>query len=441
MQALPMRPGDVVVTNHPALGGSHLPDITVISPYFVPGSPEPFAFVASRAHHAELGGKRPGSMPPDATALEEEGVVIAPQYLLQGGHSRMDSIRRLLTEAPYPTRAITQNLADLEAAVAANEHGLRQLDHLVQSYGSALVQHHMARLKAYAAQSVREALALRRPGVYEAVETLDDGAPIHVKIAIQGGEAVIDFTGSAPVHPGNYNATAAIVNSAVLYVLRLLIDEPLPLNEGLLAPVTIVLPAGMLHPPFDLHGGTNPAVVAGNTETSQRVVDALMKALGIAAASQGTMNNVLFGNATFGYYETIGGGTGATAAGPGADAVHSHMTNTRLTDPEILEHRYPVRLLRCAVRDGSGGAGQHRGGHGMIREFEFLAPVSVSILSQRRESRPYGIAGGGGGEPGRQTRVFGDGTMMRLGSNAAYEAAPGERLLIETPGGGGYGAP
>ncbi|HVT60512.1 MAG TPA: hydantoinase B/oxoprolinase family protein [Thermoanaerobaculia bacterium] len=474
-RALPLGPHDVVVTNHPGYGGSHLPDVTVVTPVF--GDPEDpsdqasgeaavlpprvplLGFVASRAHHAEIGGVRPGSMPPGARCLAEEGVVIPPTYLLRAGASRWEEVRRLLLEAPYPTRAVEENLADLRAAVAANHRGAEALRDLAREHGRPAIAHFMAALKRHAEDRLRAALARLPPGRYEAVERLDDGSPLAVRIEIRGQDsaaaggglapkispgaaaAVIDFTGSAPVHPGNLNAPPAVVRSAVLYVLRLLVAEPLPLNEGLLRPIEIRVPRGLLDPPFPADSWQAPAVVGGNVETSQRLVDTLLKALGLVACSQGTMNNVLFGNDRVSFYETVCGGSGAGPGFAGASAVHTHMTNTRITDPEILEHRYPVRLERFAIRTGSGGTGRYPGGDGAIRELTFLEPVALSLLTQHRVEAPYGLAGGGPGQRGRQRLVRASGEVVELKPLDACDALPGDRLILETPGGGGWGPP
>ncbi|HYG65132.1 MAG TPA: hydantoinase B/oxoprolinase family protein, partial [Thermoanaerobaculia bacterium] len=359
-ETLPMEPGDVVVTNHPAFGGSHLPDVTVVTPVFADEG-DLLGYVASRAHHAEIGGIRPGSMPPGARRLVEEGVVIPPAYLARGGTPRWEALRRLLLEAPFPSRAVEENLADLRAAAAANHGGAEALAALAREHGREAVAHYMEALKARAEQRLREALARLPAGRYEAAERLDDGSPLAVRIDISpnlstsAAAARIDFTGSAGVHAGNLNAPPAVLRSAVIYVLRLLIAEPLPLNEGLLRAVEIHVPEGMLNPPFPDDPAEAPAVVGGNVETSQRLVDTLLKALRLAACSQGTMNNLLFGNERFGFYETVCGGAGGGPGFGGASAVHTHMTNTRITDPEVLEHRYPVRLERSAIRRGSGG--------------------------------------------------------------------------------------
>jgi 5-oxoprolinase (ATP-hydrolysing) len=443
-EAIAMEEGDVVVTNHPAFGGSHLPDVTVVTPVFSPGGPL-LGYVASRAHHAEIGGIRPGSMPPGARRLIEEGVVIPPTYLIRKGEPRWDGLSRLLLEAPYPTRAVEENLADLRAAVAASHRGAEALRTLAREHGRETVARYMAVLKARAEERLRAALARLPSGTFSAVERLDDGAVIAVRIEIAGPgadpAAVIDFAGTGGVHPGNLNAPPAVVRSAVLYVLRLLIAEPLPLNEGILRAVDIRVPGGMLNPPFPEDPAEAPAVVGGNVETSQRIVDTLVKALGLAACSQGTMNNLLFGNDRFGFYETVCGGAGAGPGFAGASAVHTHMTNTRITDPEVLEHRYPVRLERFAIRAGSGGKGRFRGGDGTVRELTFLEPMSLSLLSQHRVEAPYGMAGGGPGTPGRQRLVRATGEVEDLASVDGREVEAGDRLILETPGGGGWGEP
>jgi 5-oxoprolinase (ATP-hydrolysing) len=437
--ALPMQPGDVVVTNHPAFGGSHLPDVTVITPVH-DGAGTLVGYVASRAHHAEIGGTRPGSMPPDATTLAEEGVVIPPTYLVRRGELRWDEMRDTLTGAPHPTRAVEENLADLAAAVAANHRGAELLAEMAAEHGTASVGAYMDALKRRAEQGVREALRAVPDGVYEAEERLDDGARLCARIEIRGDRATIGFGGTSDVHPGNLNATPAIVRSVVLYVLRLLVREPLPLNEGLLRAVEVSVPPGMLSPPWPEDPAKCPAVVGGNTEVSQRLTDTLLKALGLVACSQGTMNNVLWGTDRFGYYETVCGGSGAGPEWAGVGPVHTHMTNTRITDAEVVEHRYPVRIERFGVRAGSGGAGRYRGGDGAVRETVFLEPMSLSILAQHRAGGPYGVDGGHPGAPGRQHVLRESGERVDLGSVDGCEVAPGDRLILETPGGGGWGA-
>ncbi|MFO0898369.1 MAG: hydantoinase B/oxoprolinase family protein [Pirellulales bacterium] len=435
-----MSPGDVFVTNDPYRGGSHLPDVTVVTPLHDPSSGRLLFFTASRAHHAEIGGKTPGSMPPFSRNLAEEGVLIRNFKLVAAGQPRFEELGELLRSGPYPSRAVADNLADLAAQVAANHQGARDLAALVERYSLPTVLAYMGHIQAAAEAKLRAALKRLAPGLRRFTDHLDDGTPIRVSIDVQGDAATIDFTGTGPVLAGNLNANRAIVTAAVLYVLRCLIDEDIPLNQGVLAPVKLVLPECLLSPTPGASAAESPAIVGGNVETSQRVVDVLLGALGLAAASQGTMNNLLFGDTTFGYYETICGGSGATAAGPGADAVHTHMTNTRLTDPEVLERRYPIRLRRFEIRRGSGGAGAHRGGDGIVRELEFLRPLTVSILSQRRGPyAPYGLKGGSDGSLGRNTLVKADGSREVLPALAQLQVEPGDVLILETPGGGGWG--
>lgn len=433
-----MEPGDVVVTNHPAFGGSHLPDITVVTPIFNVKD-HLIGFAASRAHHAEIGGTRPGSMPPDATTLLEEGVVIPPMYLVQGGEEKWEDIRRHLTGAPFPTRSIEENMADLQAAVAANHRGADALRLLAMQHGSQTIEHFMHEIKKAASFKCRDMLKRMSDMQRTVREKLDDGSVLKAQLNKQGDTLSIDFTGTSATHPGNLNATPAIVNSVIMYVLRLLIDEPLPLNEGLLEPVTIHLSDCLLNPTFMKDPKDCPAVVGGNTETSQRLTDLLLKPFEVLACSQGTMNNVLFGSDRFGYYETIGGGTGAGPHFDGSDAVHHHMTNTAGTDPEILEHRYPVRLERYEIRADSGGAGLHPGGNGIERELTFLESVSLSVLTQHRKEAPYGQQGGGPGKTGSQFVVRKNGSREALDSIDGSEVEEGDRFIIRTPGGGGYG--
>jgi 5-oxoprolinase (ATP-hydrolysing) len=436
-QAIELGPGDVVVTNHPAYGGSHLPDVTVITPVH-DESGALLGYVASRAHHAEIGGTRPGSMPPSATSLAEEGVVISPTHLIEGGNERWGAVRELLSAGPYPSRAVADNLADLRAQVAANHRGAQLLIELAAAEGGD-VHLYMEALKSRAATLAGAALSRLPDGSYEATERLDDGSPLAVRITITGARAAIDFSGTAGVHPGNLNATPAIVRSVVLYVLRLLVDEPLPLNEGLMRAVDLTIPEGLLNPHFAGDPAFAPAVVGGNTETSQRLTDALLRALRLVAGSQGTMNNVLFGNDRFGYYETVCGGAGAGPGWAGESAVHVHMTNTRITDPEVVEHRYPVRVERFEIRAGSGGSGRWPGGDGAIRELTFLEPMSLSLLTQHRVERPYGMEGGEPGRRGAQRLVRASGEVVQLAPIDGAEVGEGDRLILETPGGGAWG--
>ena len=448
----PFSPGDVLVTNDPFEGGSHLPDVTIVTPVFLAETDAPAFFVASRGHHADLGGKTPGSMPADSTSLAEEGVLIEAFHLVRAGHFDEERIRRVLASGPHPARRPDDNVADLEAMVAANRAGGALLAGLVDEVGEGVVHVTMQQLQRAAATKVARELARHEAGEHRFVDALDDGTPIAVRLRIEHATSTptpaddppdlparmtIDFEGTGPASPGNLNAPSAVVRAAVIYVLRSLVRERIPLNGGCLDPVEIAIPAGsILDPP------RGSAVVGGNVETSQRVVDVLLGALGRAAASQGTMNNVTFGDEAFGYYETIGGGAGATPGAHGASGVHTHMTNTRITDPEILEARYPVRLLEFALRKGSGGAGAHRGGDGIVRRYAFLRPVLVSLLTERRTRAPFGLAGGADGARGRN-RVLRRGATAPedVPGRASVALEAGDELWIETPGGGGFGAP
>lgn len=429
--------GDVIVTNHPGFGGSHLPDVTVVTPVFM--NKERIGFTASRAHHAEIGGKRPGSMPPDANNLAEEGVVIPPTHLAKDGEFNWRALENILKENSWPTRSFDENMADIRAAVAANYRGVEELKKLVENYGRDEVLRYMDRLKSYASERMRSTLKNIKDGVYKATEELDDGSQLCVKCTIFGSSLTINFEGTSDVHPGNLNANPSIVKSVVIYVLRLLIDEPLPLNDGLLEPVEINIPKGMLNPDFPDDPTKCPAVVGGNIETSQRLTDTLLRAFNLAACSYGTMNNVLFGNDNFGYYETVAGGTGAGDGFHGADAVHQHMTNTRATDPEILEHRYPVILNRYKIRKESGGSGKWNGGDGIIREMTFTEPVSLSVLTQHRKIHPYGLNGGNNGKTGKQEVTRKDGSEQKLSWRDGADLKSGDTFILKTPGGGGFG--
>ncbi len=429
--------GDTIVTNHPKYGGSHLPDVTVVTPVFHEG--ERVGFVVNRAHHSEIGGISPGSMPPNAKNLEEEGVVISPFYLVKKGKVDWEGMRKILLECTYPTRSVEENLADLNAALAANQNGSNAFLTLIKMHGKETVQKYLDLLRNHAAEKMQATLKTFKNGIYSATEFLDDGSILKVNITLENGKCTFDFSGSAPVHPGNMNATKAIVNSVTIYVLRLLLNEPIPLNDGLLEPVSFILPEGLLNPNFDDDPKKCPAVVGGNVEISMRLTDTLLKAFGVVAASQGTMNNTLFGNKNFGYYETVCGGCGAGTGFNGASAVHHHMTNTRITDPEILEHRYPVRLDQFSIRNNSGGKGKWNGGDGVIREITFLEPVNLSVLSQRRKSGPFGINGGEAGKAGSQKVIRKNGEEIQLDSMQNIDLEAGDRFIIETPGGGGCG--
>ncbi|MDA7881763.1 hydantoinase B/oxoprolinase family protein [Akkermansiaceae bacterium] len=405
--------GDTIVVNHPGFGGSHLPDVTVISPIFSEGCL--IAFVANRAHHAEIGGITPGSMPPNARCLAEEGIVIAPTLYSGIGAGFFAG-----------SRMPRDNEADLAAQVTANQYGVKVMQEVAQA---GPVLRHMKSLYQRSAAIIRKSIGELKP--CQAEDQLDDGSTIKVSM-IGGDKLTVDFRGSEKTHPGNLNATPAIVRSAVLYALQLWVGEDLPLNEGLLESVEILTEEGILNPPLTSDPESCPAVVGGNVETSQRVVDVLLTALGIQSNGQGTMNNFLFGNERFGFYETMGGGAGAGPGWHGRSACHVHMSNTAITDVEVLEERYPVRVREFQVRKGSGGEGSWRGGDGLIREIEFLEEMTVSLLTQRRTQGPRP-----NGTPGRQS-IFRNGTWAALPGIASVEVGPGDRIRIETPGGGAW---
>ncbi|UII27864.1 hydantoinase B/oxoprolinase family protein [Fulvivirga maritima] len=433
IEVISIEEGDVIITNHPAYGGSHLPDITLITGVFADN--QLVGYLASRAHHAEIGGKTPGSMPTDATALEEEGVIIHPQYLAKNGKYLWDEISNVFTSARYPTRSLQENIADLQGGIASLKTGVYELQKLCSQFGVNAVKYYMQSLKGYVNTKLWESLSEKAGHTYEATEYLDDHSILHCTISFEKESAIFDFTGTSDTHPGNLNATEAIVNSVVLYVLRLSITENLPLNEGLTSNIKVILPHGMLNPDFSKE---SPAVVGGNTEISQRLTDTLLKALNMAACSQGTMNNVLFGNNKFGYYETIGGGTGAGAGFNGKDAIHQHMTNTKITDPEIMEYRYPVRINKFGIRENSGGKGLWNGGNGIIREIEFLDNLDLTVLTQHRQTAPYGLKGGEDGLTGNQ-QLKQQNQIKELLPSDSVKVKPGDVLCINTPGGGGFG--
>jgi 5-oxoprolinase (ATP-hydrolysing) len=424
------KPGDVFLTNDPAGGGSHLPDLTVVTPVHDDAGVLRY-FTASRGHHADIGGITPGSMPPSSCRLDEEGIVFRAERIVHGGVFERDALERRLRASPWPARRPAENLGDIEAQIAANRAGERLLHELARAEGHALVLAYMAHVQRDAERAVRRAIAALPSGARRFEDALDDGTPIAVGIERRGDRLVVDFSGTGPEHPGNLNAPRAVTVAALLYVLRILAARPIPLNAGCLAPIDLILPR-----PSILDPGPDRAVAAGNVETSQRIVDVLLGALGLAAASQGTMNNLSFGTETWGYYETIAGGAGAGPGFCGASAVQTHMTNTRITDPELLETRFPVRLWTFARRRGSGGDGRWRGGDGVVRELEFLAPVRASILSERRHRAPFGLEGGDPGARGRNRRGAED-----LDGRVVVDLSAGERLRIETPGGGGFGRP
>ncbi|MDC8753974.1 hydantoinase B/oxoprolinase family protein [Erythrobacter sp. sf7] len=429
------RRGDAYVLNDPYRGGTHLPDITVIVPVFYSEeSVEPDAFVAARGHHADIGGIAPGSMPPESRTIEEEGVLIDNLLMVDEGTFRDAAVRNVLSNGPRPARNPARNLSDLRAQLAACTRGAELLESAAREHGAKVVAAYMGHVIANAEESVRRLLDRLDDG--EFAYEMDNGAAVKVAIRVdrESRSAVFDFTGTSAQLPDNFNAPRAITRAAALYVLRTLIDDAIPMNDGCLRPVTLVVPEGsMLNP----HPGA--AVVAGNVETSQVVTDALFAATGRLAPSQGTMNNFTFGNENHQYYETICGGSGAGPDHDGTDAVQTHMTNSRLTDPEILETRLPVRLDEFAIRRGSGGAGRHRGGDGVVRRVTFLEEMRANMLANRRKVAPRGICGGGDALPGRNWVERLDGTREELGATGSAAMRPGDTFVILTPGGGGFG--
>ncbi|PLX60350.1 hydantoinase B/oxoprolinase family protein [Sedimenticola selenatireducens] len=431
-----MQPGDAYLLNDPYNGGTHLPDVTLIKPVFDPDGKTVIFYVASRGHHADIGGTTPGSMPPDSTSVAEEGILIDNIKLVDRGRFCEQDIRALLASGPWPARNIDTNVADFQAQLAACEKGVQELMRMVEHFGLKVVHAYMRHVQDNAEESVRRVLDVLSDG--EFCYEMDDGHRVCVKITLQreARRATIDFTGTSAQHPGNYNAPAAVCRAAVLYVFRCLVGDMIPLNEGCLKPLNVIIPEGsMINPDYPA------AVVAGNVETSQVIVDTLLGALGVAAASQGTMNNFTWGNRQYQYYETICGGAGATRQQDGTSAVHTHMTNSRLTDPEVLEWRFPVRLESFALRTGSGGTGRHKGGDGTIRQLRFLQPMTANILAGHRRVPPYGMAGGSPGRVGHNYVERVDGRVTELGHQGQVEMAAGDLFIIETPGGGGYGEP
>jgi len=432
-----LRPGDVVALNNPYNGGTHLPDVTVITPVFDEAGKEILFFVGSRGHHADIGGLTPGSTPPVSRTLEEEGVVIDNFLLVEQGRFREAEFRALLAGAKYPARSPDVNVADIKAQVAANEKGVQELRRAVRDFGLDTVRAYMRHVMDNAEESVRRVIDRLQDGEFRT--TLDDGTPLVVAVRVDRANrrAVIDFTGTGPQRPGNFNAPAAVCRAVVLYCFRALVGEEIPLNDGCLKPLEIVVPPGTFLSPLP-----GAAVVAGNTEVSQMTCNALLAALGACASAQATMNNLLFGDDVYQYYETICGGVGA---GPGFDGwgpVQTHMTNTRMTDPEVLELRYPVRLEEFSIRRGSGGAGRWRGGDGARRRIRFLRPMQAVVVASRRNVAPHGLMGGADGAPGRQWVERADGRIEPIPGNAgAADLQPGDALVVETPGGGGWGAP
>jgi 5-oxoprolinase (ATP-hydrolysing) len=430
-----LEEGDAVMLNSPYNGGTHLPDITVVTPWFAAAAAPRF-YLASRAHHADIGGITPGSMPSTSRHIDEEGVLIDNFWLVRDGRFRAAEVLALLRDAKYPARNPEQNLADLRAQLAANRQGVRQLQKAVERYGMSTVQAYLAFVRENATSSVRRLIGTLTDGQFE--YALDSGELIRVRVTVDRSRKVVtvDFTGTSPQSPGNFNAPEAVTRAAVLYVFRSLIGEDIPMNEGCLEPLEIVIPQGsMLSPVYPA------AVVAGNVETSQCVTDALFGALNALAASQGTMNNLSFGNDRLQYYETIAGGAGAGPGWAGADAVQTHMTNSRMTDPEVLEQRFPVLVESFSIRRGSGGAGRWRGGDGAIRKLSFREAVEASVLSNHRAVPPFGLEGGAPGAVGVNRLERANGETQMLEATASVQLQRGDALIIETPGGGGYGQP
>jgi len=431
-----MQEGNVYVLNDPYHGGTHLPDITVITPVYLDGSKTPDFYVGSRGHHADIGGVTPGSMPPFSTRIEEEGVQINNVLLVERGVLRETEMVALLQSGQYPSRNPAQNMADLKAQIAANEKGVQELRKMVTQFGLPVVKAYMGHVQDNAEESVRRVITHLKDGSFTL--SLDNGAQIQVAIRVntQARTAEIDFTGTSVQQTNNFNAPTAVCMAAVLYVFRSLVDDDIPLNAGCLKPLKVIIPEGSMLNPLP------PAsVVAGNVETSSCITNALYGALGVMASSQPTMNNLTFGNAQYQYYETISGGSGAGDGFDGTSVVQTHMTNSRLTDPEVLEFRFPVRLQSYAIREGSGGAGRWHGGNGGIRRIEFLEPMTASILSNARVHPAFGMAGGSAGDVGINRVVRKDGTQQDVPHIAQVDMHAGDVFEIHTPGGGGYGKP
>jgi 5-oxoprolinase (ATP-hydrolysing) len=431
-----MKPDDVYAVNDPYHGGTHLPDVTVVTPVFDAAGEHVLFFVASRGHHAEIGGITPGSMPARSREVHEEGVLFDNWLLAENGQFREAATLRLLTQAPYPSRNPDTNLADLRAQIAANQKGVDEVGKMIGHFGLDVVQAYMRHVQDNAEEAVRRVIDTLDDGEYR--YRMDSGATIAVRVTVDRATrgATIDFTGTSPQLDTNFNAPSSVATAAVLYVFRTLVADEIPLNDGCLRPLHVVIPEGsMLAPTYPA------AVVAGNVETSQAITGALFAALRVQAEGAGTMNNVTFGNERHQYYETLGSGSGAGDGFDGASAVQTHMTNSRLTDPEVLEWRFPVLLREFAIRRGSGGTGRWHGGNGAIRRIEFTEPVIVSTLSGHRRVPTYGMAGGSPGALGRNRVERVDGSTADLAGCDSIELQPGDALVIETPGGGGYGTP
>jgi N-methylhydantoinase B len=427
--------GNVYLSNNPYNGGTHLPDLTAITPVFSHENFQPIFYVASRGHQADLGGITPGSMPPHSTNIEEEGILFDNFLLVKAGKLREVEVKKILTNHQYPARNIEQNVADFKAQIAANNKGVQELQNMVNKYSLKIVQDYMKFVQDNAEESVRKVIELLQDGQFSV--QLDNEAKIAVKIIIDRSNrnATVDFTGTSPQLNNNFNAPASVTQAVVLYVFRTLFKNSIPLNAGCLKPLSIIIPQGcLLNPVYPA------AVVAGNVETSQQITNCLYGALGIMAASQGTMNNFTFGNEKYQYYETICGGSGAGKTYHGTDAVQTHMTNSRITDPEVLELRYPVLLESFSIRENSGGKGKYQGGNGVTRKVRFLEAMTAGILSNNRVNPPFGLQGGTSGKVGKNYVIKQDGTLKQLSSTATVKMSPGDTFVIETPGGGGFGA-
>jgi 5-oxoprolinase (ATP-hydrolysing) len=429
-----MQQGDVYVLNDPYNGGTHLPDVTVVTPVFDDAGTHILFYVASRGHHADIGGTTPGSMPPFSRTVEDEGVLLDNVKLVEHGVMREHDMRARLSSARHPARNPDQNIADLRAQIAANEKGVQELRRMVAHFGLDVVRAYMQHVQDNAEECVRRVIGALKDG--EFAYEMDNGAVIRVKLTIgmDRRSATIDFTGTSAQLESNFNAPSAVVTAAVLYVFRMLVDSDIPLNAGCLKPLTIIIPAGSMLSP-----SPPAATVAGNVETSQCITDAIIGALGVMAASYGTMNNVTFGNDRYQYYETVSGGTGAGPDFNGCDTVQAHMTNSRLTDPEILEWRYPVRVDEHSIRRGSGGEGRWHGGNGATRRIRFLEPMTAAILAGHRRVPNFGMAGGLPGGLGRTWIERADGSRTELAYSDEAEVGAGDVFVLETPGGGGYG--
>ncbi|MBV6626514.1 MAG: hydantoinase B/oxoprolinase family protein [Rivularia sp. (in: Bacteria)] len=428
-----LKPGNVYLSNNPYNGGTHLPDVTAITPVFGVAN-NPIFYVASRGHQADIGGITPGSMPPNSKTIEEEGILFDNFLLVESGNFREQAVREVLADHVYPARNPDQNIADFKAAIAANNRGVQELLKMVEQYSLEVVQNYMQFVQDNAEDAVRKAIDVLTDGAFS--YEMDSGAKIQVEVSInkENRSAKIDFTGTSKQLNSNFNAPKAVTQAAVLYVFRTLVKDNIPLNAGCLNPLEIIIPEGcMLNP---IHPA---AVVAGNVETSQTIVDALYGALGVMSGSQGTMNNFTFGNENYQYYETICGGSGAGEDFDGTDAVQTHMTNSRLTDPEVLESRYPVLLENFSLRLGSGGKGKHSGGNGVIRRIQFLENMTANILCSHRLISPFGLNNGEAGKVGRNLVIRKNGSEEELDSTATVEMKPGDIFVIETPGGGGFG--